>query len=572
MSQQKGKAQTGGLPDISSAQYGSASSKKASKPAVPASDKNKPATAGSPRKHTAPSRPPVTAPKKPSTSGDAPITIKKTTKVPSAPSNKPKTNSRDELAAKRREEERIRLEKERRKKLAKKERKRKSEKVITFFKLLFKGTGAYIANMAVGILLALIVGLLISFIYYRSVTAYNSDITKTYYAFYSYIDPEDETKAAEDRRKAREENNESAKVSFRKKHIVLNDVAYLPMSSLTQFFGLSMSGDDTVRTVNLNDTLDTHGDPDSAVFTSGSKTIEVNGAIHTLSNAPIFRNGDVYVPFEFFEKYVVGISFKTTKKGSKTTIGVTLEQPRISFIGSPDRIINTPNIKDYITEAETTYTYGFDLTPYEQYINPVDPDKYLTLINVDNRLSEDYEPDDLTDVIFTRGDRATQRMRLDAAKSLEAMLKAAGLEGINDVTVTSGYRAYSYQQQLFNQRLNEKLASGKYATREEAEIETAKLTMYPGASEHQSGLCADMHNLPSAMQSFERQAAYDWLLKHCADFGFILRYPKNKTEITGIDFEPWHYRFVGRFHAQLIMESGLCLEEYIELYNSSVKE
>jgi hypothetical protein len=100
----------------------------------------------------------------------------------------------------------------------------------------------------------------------------------------------------------------------------------------------------------------------------------------------------------------------------------------------------------------------------------------------------------------------------------------------------------------------------------EAETEKHVLTYStkPGTSEHQSGLCCDMHNLPSAMQSFANTEAYKWLYKHCADFGFILRYPQSKEDITEINFEPWHFRFVGRYHAQKIMESGLSLEEYVE--------
>ena len=65
------------------------------------------------------------------------------------------------------------------------------------------------------------------------------------------------------------------------------------------------------------------------------------------------------------------------------------------------------------------------------------------------------------------------------------------------------------------------------------------------------------------MQSFANTEAYKWLYEHCADFGFILRYPKSKEDVTGIKYEPWHFRFVGRYHAQKIMDSGLSLEEYV---------
>ena len=128
-----------------------------------------------------------------------------------------------------------------------------------------------------------------------------------------------------------------------------------------------------------------------------------------------------------------------------------------------------------------------------------------------------------------------------------------------DVTVTSAYRNYNYQKQLFDNKLSYYRQYYDYDT---AYAKTATENAIPGTSEHQSGLCADLHNLPSASQAFESKAAYNWLVTHCADFGFILRYPKDKQDITKIIYEPWHYRFVGRYHAQKIMRSGLSLEEY----------
>ena len=78
-----------------------------------------------------------------------------------------------------------------------------------------------------------------------------------------------------------------------------------------------------------------------------------------------------------------------------------------------------------------------------------------------------------------------------------------------------------------------------------------------------------MHNLPGADVSFANQEVYKWLRENAWKFGFILRFPEDKTEITGYSFEPWHYRFVGRYHAQKIHEGGLCLEEYLQSYLST---
>lgn len=206
------------------------------------------------------------------------------------------------------------------------------------------------------------------------------------------------------------------------------------------------------------------------------------------------------------------------------------------------------------------YTFNFtaDLSLYEEYMNP-QGDEYLTLINTTHPLDENYAPTDLIDIVDTRKDgRATQQMREYAEKSLEAFLIEARANGFTDITVTSGYRTYSYQKQLFDARLK----NYSYLGDEAAYAETAKIIAIPGTSEHQSGLCCDMHNIAAADVSFGNTAAGKWLEANCYKFGFIVRYPANKVDITGISYEPWHFRYVGRYHACKMWEKGLCLEEY----------
>ncbi len=211
-------------------------------------------------------------------------------------------------------------------------------------------------------------------------------------------------------------------------------------------------------------------------------------------------------------------------------------------------------------ESEDLLYFKADLEKYEEYMDP-EGDEYLKLINKNNMLSKDYVPEDLVDVKATRKDgRNTQKMRLYAAMALEAMLLEADANGMNYVnestgqslSVTSAYRSYEYQAQ----RLAEETAN--YGSEELA----LQVVQYPGASEHQSGLCCDMHNMSSAVTAFEDQDVAKWLAENCHKFGFILRYPKDKTGITGISFEPWHFRYVGRYHATKMYELDMCLEEY----------
>ncbi len=214
-------------------------------------------------------------------------------------------------------------------------------------------------------------------------------------------------------------------------------------------------------------------------------------------------------------------------------------------------------------EESIEQRYLIDMNPYEQYIEPEDPLEFAFLVNSTHMLASDYEADDLVDCIHTRQDgRATQKLRLNAEKALEAFLAEGALCGVTNVTVTSAYRSYSYQKRLFNQYVDQNMS--KFKTREECEKYVETFSARPGTSEHQSGLCCDMHNIGSAQQSFAKKPEAKWLAENCWRFGFILRYPEDKEDITKIIFEPWHFRFVGRVAATAMHESGMCLEEYCE--------
>lgn len=152
-----------------------------------------------------------------------------------------------------------------------------------------------------------------------------------------------------------------------------------------------------------------------------------------------------------------------------------------------------------------------------------------------------------------------------AADSLEKMLTDAEKAGLK-LYLVSGYRSVSRQKALFERKTNYYIDQG--LVREKAEEEAAKWVARPGTSEHNLGLAADIvsadwysqHNDLTA--DFEETEHFKWLKTNCAQYGFIIRYPKDKQEITGITYEPWHYRYVGQEAAKIIMEQGLCLEEY----------
>ena len=333
-----------------------------------------------------------------------------------------------------------------------------------------------------------------------------------------------------------------------------NGEYYVSLTSMSKFTDITIHGK-----ANKSMTLSVHG-KDAFTFDVGSDGVLCGNKWSIMSNPSIFENENFYVPASFFPDFFEDVKNEFNSKGDKEGFNIILDSTL-----TPKHTVDTGSESISYNEvlhlsATRKPTFISDLSDYEMYMNPENRDEYLYLINESNPLAENYIPDDLTDVINTRNDRAKQKMRLYAAKALEALYIEMKANGYTDVSVTSAYRSYEYQSQLFNSRVNAII--GAYG-REAAIAKVKEGTALPGTSEHQSGLCADMHNLSAASEAFAAKEAYRWLYANCAEFGFILRYPKNKTEITGIMFEPWHYRYVGRYHARKIMESGVCLEEYV---------
>lgn len=180
----------------------------------------------------------------------------------------------------------------------------------------------------------------------------------------------------------------------------------------------------------------------------------------------------------------------------------------------------------------------------------------LILVNKSNSLSRNYQPDDLVipNIRFDNiADDMVQYVRYDAAIALEELFQSAESQGINLIAV-SGYRSYSYQDNVYRNEVN---TVGR--------IEADKYVAKAGESEHQTGLSMDIlsDEYLSLDDGFENTIAFNWLENNMSKFGFILRFPKGKEDITGYSYEPWHIRYVGISAATEIMEEGLTLEEYL---------
>ncbi|MBQ6492540.1 MAG: D-alanyl-D-alanine carboxypeptidase family protein [Erysipelotrichaceae bacterium] len=194
-------------------------------------------------------------------------------------------------------------------------------------------------------------------------------------------------------------------------------------------------------------------------------------------------------------------------------------------------IVNTGRYRDLYTDIETT-----DVSKKE-----------LMLVNKYYQLPADYVPDELVDVEAALGRGQLQKEVYEAYKPLYEEAKKLGY----DLTIVSSYRSYDYQYGLYN----------KYLQSDPQEV-VDTYSARPGHSEHQSGLCMDVTIPGYSLDNFYKSDASKWLAENCYRFGFIIRYPEDKTDITGYQGEPWQLRYLGKAVAEDVYKCGITYDEY----------
>ncbi len=229
------------------------------------------------------------------------------------------------------------------------------------------------------------------------------------------------------------------------------------------------------------------------------------------------------------------------------------------------------DIKDMISSAvpgkpEETAAEEPEVLPESEPEEAVDPhvlekqpdEWYLMLVNKWNPIDRNYE----IDLIELNNGHSIDRR---AYPDLQDMMDDARAEGLSPI-LCSSYRSNQKQRDLFANQVAKYTAQGM--SEEEAEIEAAKWVAIPGTSEHHTGLAVDIVALDYQLLD-EGQAdtpEQKWLRENSYKYGYILRYPPDKSDLTGINFETWHYRYVGKETAKEIFEQGICLEEYLAEY------
>lgn len=260
------------------------------------------------------------------------------------------------------------------------------------------------------------------------------------------------------------------------------------------------------------------------------------------------------------------------------------DDPPVSDPPVSDPPVDNPPVID------KNYEYSCNISLYLPAISTAYADKNdILLVNKSHPLGQSYVPQSLVN-INKEDSLWGHSYQLDntAALALHAMLLCMRADGITDTYVTSAYRSYDYQVMTHDHYIQKErsgISAEAYAyfgaeyinrfytslgktklTAEDARAVVLSYSAAPGTSEHQSGLCVDLMTTGMTAltnDQFEPTAAFRWLQQNACQFGFILRYPENKTDVTGYSYESWHYRFVGKEAAIEMTEQGITLEEYL---------
>lgn len=205
-------------------------------------------------------------------------------------------------------------------------------------------------------------------------------------------------------------------------------------------------------------------------------------------------------------------------------------------------------------ESVSSSDFGEDTTA--DSFSDIDKTQWnLILVNKWNKLPEDYSPE-LKEL--PNGHKIDER----AYSDLQSMIDDCRKEGL-DIVICSSYRTMDKQKSLYNNKIKEYTAQGY--SQKDAEKAAGELVAIPGTSEHQLGLALDIVDKSNQLldESQENTKVQKWLMQNSWKYGFILRYPPEKSHITGISYEPWHYRYVGKTAAKEIFDAQICLEEYL---------
>ena len=353
-----------------------------------------------------------------------------------------------------------------------------------------------------------------------------------------------------------------------KKEAVISDVLYVDFRKIASATDMMLSGTESkIQFTSKNGSY--------AIFEDGCGYAIINGRRTDIRASTIdgrkksgviayVNKNECFVPVSFLQSIISPDTMRIEYSVEDRTVSI---QPKYKVYNGDmetKTLVYTRFIPTEWSDPPVyTYDYILDMEPYLESITA----EYLLLVNRNKHLAEDYVPEDLTK-IEAKTDNENQQLCYDAERALYAMMLEMQAAGIEDIFVTSSYRSYKRQVDLYWNTYVDRYVGQGYSW-EEAQKKASEFSARPGESEHQSGLCIDFSTKAlndKLTTDFEKTDAYKWLSENAHKFGFILRFPKDaeKLVITGYSYEPWHFRFVGRFAATEMYYSGECLEEYLD--------
>lgn len=317
-------------------------------------------------------------------------------------------------------------------------------------------------------------------------------------------------------------------------------IQLIDMNALANYCALLKEETPYIVTYNINNTY--------VSFENDSNIAIVNGIKKEMPQMAQIKNGYCLVPLSTVLDILHGMKVDASEKSAT--------------------ILQTDETM-YIIEKNPSIKYETDISSYMEYINS--NDKYIyTLLNKQNPIDKKFEPAELVAIpeAYRRKDKEIY-LHSTALKAIEAMINDMSAIGITDVYVQSAYRSHSYQEMLFNMYVESEMEKG--LSEEQAIINANKYSAKPEFSEHRTGLCVDFttKSIGGAVDDiFSTTEAFTWLKENSWKYGFVLRYPEEKENITGYVYESWHYRFVGLEVASIMHQTGLCYEEYLEVFGA----
>ena len=268
----------------------------------------------------------------------------------------------------------------------------------------------------------------------------------------------------------------------------------------------------------------------------------------------LYEGQEAYVSADYIAQKEAETTVTTTQEVTTTTTTQTQKPGTTASPTYDDRYIDENGMLQFKPGNHYVQknSYGSAAIPWN-----------LLLVNDWNPMQEGYDEQVTMKTLETKYAQVNGNQRVDARMydDLIAMLEAGKAYNIG---VQSSYRPYAKQKDLYWRQVNK--WKGTYSDPVELQSKAGEVVKRPGYSEHNTGLAVDLYGSgdTSLSPSFANTAAYAWLMEHCADYGFILRFPKGKESVTGVIYEAWHFRYVGDpVIAHRIMDAGLCLEEYL---------